>query len=45
MIIDLEHFKKQFADLELLKKELDAIKLKLEEIKKDISQPYITLKK
>ena len=45
MIIDLEHFKKQFADLELLKKELDAIKLKLEEIKKDILQPYTTLEK
>ena len=45
MIIDLKHFKKQFADLELLKKELEAIKLKLEDLKKDISQPYTTLKK
>ena len=36
MIIDSERLKKQFADLELLKKELDAIKSELEEIKKDI---------
>jgi hypothetical protein len=40
MIIDLEHFKKQFADLELLKKELDAIRAELEEIKKDILESY-----
>jgi hypothetical protein len=33
------------SKLELLKKELDAIKLELEEIKKDISQSYITLEK
>ena len=36
MIIDSERLKKQFADLELLKKELEAIRAELEEIKKDI---------
>ena len=36
MIIDPERLKKQFADLEQLKKELDAIKSELEDLKKDI---------
>ena len=36
MIIDSERLKKQFADLELLKKQLEAIRAELEEIKKDI---------
>ena len=36
MIIDPEQLKKQFADLERLKKELDAIKSELEDLKKDI---------
>ena len=36
MIIDPERLKKQFADLELLKKQLEAIRAELEEIKKDI---------
>jgi hypothetical protein len=33
------------SKLELLKKELDAIKLELEDLKKDIPNTYITLKK
>lgn len=40
MIIDTERLKKQFADLELLKKELEAIRAELEEIKKDILESY-----
>ena len=36
MIIDSERLKKQFADLELLKKELDAIRAEMEDLKKDI---------
>lgn len=40
MIIDPEQLKKQFADLELLKKELEAIRAELEDIKKDILYPY-----
>ena len=45
MIIDSELLKKQFADLERLKKELDAIRAELEEIKKDILYPYKTSEK
>jgi hypothetical protein len=33
------------SKLELLKKELEAIRLELEDLKKDISQPYTTLEK
>ena len=40
MIIDSKLLKKQFADLELLKKELDAIKSELEDLKKDILESY-----
>jgi len=36
MIIDSKLLKKQFADLELLKKELEAIRAELEDLKKDI---------
>ena len=36
MIIDSEQLKKQFADLERLKKELEAIRAELEDLKKDI---------
>jgi predicted nucleic acid-binding Zn-ribbon protein len=45
MIIDSERLKKQFADLERLKKELEAIKSELEDIKKDILYPYKTSEK
>ena len=45
MIIDSERLKKQFADLELLKKQLEAIRAELEEIKKDILYPYKTSEK
>ena len=40
MITDLEQLKKQFADLELLKKELEEIRSKIEDLNKDILQPY-----
>jgi hypothetical protein len=33
------------SKLELLKKELDAIRLELEDLKKDIPNTYITLEK
>ena len=36
MIIDPELLKKQYADLELLKKQLEAIRAELEDLKKDI---------